>query len=82
MKKTITLSILLALACLLSACTFVPQEDRIPIHHYTLPPITEETEPTTKEEKPAAEPSDPALLIGDWYSESAALVIQFSTITP
>ena len=78
MKRTTTLLLLLALSCLLSACSFVPEEERIPIYDYTLPPLTEETKPAETEppEKPA-EPCDPALLIGDWYAKTAAIVLQF-----
>ena len=75
MKKTVC-GILLALAALLTAasCSFHnPEADRIPILGESTAGSTPEV-PDTEEPR---QPSETGLLIGKWYSEPNALVMQF-----
>ncbi len=79
MKKNTLIGLLLALACLLCACSKVPEDQRIPVYDYTLPPLSTESAPSDPQQSPSVTltPSNAENLIGKWHSASAATVFEF-----
>lgn len=78
MKKTTLIGCLLVIACLLSACSKVSDDSRIPVYDYTLPAVsTESTSAPQQQPSVTITPSNPEDLIGKWYSNSAATAFEF-----
>ena len=77
MKKIALIGLILVFACLLGSCSAVSDALRIPSASYTLPTQTTDAPSGGSPNSPAAEPSNPADLVGKWYSEASALVYEF-----
>ena len=79
MKRTALIGLMLALACLFCACSKVPEDQRIPVYDYTLPPLSTESAPNGSPQSPSVilTPSNVEDLIGKWHSASAATTFEF-----
>lgn len=79
MKRTALIGLMLALACLLCACSKVPEDQRIPVYDYTLPPLSTESSPNGSPQSPSVilKPSNVEDLIGKWHCADAAAMFEF-----
>lgn len=77
MKKITLIGLLLVFACMLGSCTAVSDALRIPSASYTLPQQSTDAPSDGSSNSPSVTPSDPADLIGKWYSKASAIVYEF-----
>ena len=80
MKRTALIGLILVMACLLGACSVVPQNSRSPASDYTLPPLETESGANNPSQNPSVtiQPSNPEDLIGRWHGLMAATAFEFT----